>query len=125
MNKKSFLLGFLSGAVTLFVILVVIAFARGNNGGDESPIHYLESPVSYENKTEADFQVFQVLAPDAALAREASDGGRLFLGNIVLLLGTDFYSDQIVTVKNPQRVGTYSYTTKGDMPKTVPVIETN
>jgi hypothetical protein len=26
-------------------------------------------------------------------------------------------------VKNPQRVGTYSYTTNGGMPKTVPVID--
>ena len=40
-----------------------------------------------------------------------------------IVLGEDFYNDQIVTVKNPQRVGTYSYTTNGGMPKTVPVID--
>lgn len=43
--------------------------------------------------------------------------------NTVVLLGENFYSDQVVTVKNPQRIGTYSYTNKGGMPMTVPVIE--
>lgn len=45
----------------------------------------------------------------------------MYYGNTVLIL--EYYSDQIVTVKNPQRVGTYSYTTNGGMPKTVPVID--
>ena len=47
----------------------------------------------------------------------------MYIGNTVLVLGKDFYSDQIVTVKNPQRIGTYSYTNNGGMPMTVPVIE--
>lgn len=34
-----------------------------------------------------------------------------------------YYSDQVVDVKNPQRVGTYSYANKGGMPMTVPVID--
>ena len=47
---------------------------------------------------------------------------RCINGNTVVILGENFYSDQIVTIKNPQRVGTYSYTTKRGMPITVPVI---
>lgn len=69
--------------------------------------------------------MLQVLG-NAALAKEASDkvGNEvMYLGNVVLLLGEDFYSDQVVIVKNPKRVGTYSYTTNSGMPKTVPVIE--
>lgn len=41
----------------------------------------------------------------------------------MVLVGDDFYSDQVITVKQPQRVGTYSYTNKGGMPMTVPVIK--
>jgi len=47
----------------------------------------------------------------------------MYNGNTVMILGEDYYNDQIVTVKNPQRVGSYSYTTNGGMPMTVPVIE--
>ena len=123
MNMKSFLLGVLTGVVLTFGILFAIGLANQNSAGDD-PIEYLEKPVSYENKEKASFRVLQVLG-NAALAMEASDrigGDVMYLGNTVLLLGENFYSDQKVTVKNPQRVGTYSYTTNGGMPKTVPVI---
>ena len=82
--------------------------------------------MSYENKKETSFKVLQVLSSNAALAKEASDkigNDVMYLGNTVLILGANYYSDQIVTVKNPQRVGTYSYTTNGGMPMTVPVID--
>lgn len=120
---KSFLLGVLTGVVLTFGILFAIGLANQNSAGDD-PIAYLEKPVSYENKEKASFRVLQVLG-NAALAMEASDrigGDVMYLGNTVLLLGENFYSDQKVTVKNPQRVGTYSYTNNAGMPKTVPVI---
>ena len=120
---KSFLLGVLTGVVLTFGILFAIGLANQNSAGDD-PIEYLEKPVSYENKEKASFRVLQVLG-NAALAMEASDrigGDVMYLGNTVLLLGENFYSDQKVTVKTPQRVGAYSYTTNGGMPKTVPVI---
>ena len=124
MNMKSFLLGVVTGAVLTFAVLFVIGTANQSSQGDDR-IKYLEQPVSYENKKETSFKVLQVFE-DAALANEASDRiGRdvMYLGNVVMILGEDFYSDQIVTVKNPRRLGTYSYTTKGGMPKTVPVID--
>ena len=123
MSKKSFFLGVITGIVLTFVGLFVIGLVN-QNSEDNDPIHYLEKPVSYENKKETSFRVFQVL-DNAALATEISDYGaiRLFTGNTVVLLGENFYSDQVVTVRNPQRVGTYSYTNKGGMPMTVPVIE--
>ena len=46
-----------------------------------------------------------------------------YLGNTVVVLGKNYYDDQILTVKNPQRVGTYSYINKDGMPMTVPVID--
>lgn len=124
MNKKSFFLGVVTGIVLTFAGLFVIGLIN-QNSADNDPVQYLEQPVSYENKKETSFKVLQVLG-NAALATEASDKvGSLIMyyGNTVLVLGENFYSDQIVTVKNPQRVGTYSYTTNGGIPKTVPVID--
>ncbi len=121
MNKKSFFLGVVIGIVLTFVVLFVIGLVNKNSGGND-PIQYLEQPVNYENKTETSFKVFQVLG-SAALAKEISNNVfELYNGNTVMILGENFYSDQVVIIKNPQRVGTYSYTNKGGMPMTVPVI---
>ncbi len=123
MNKKSFFIGMLSGVVLTIVALVVIAFVRQKNNEDDA-IQRLEKPVSYENKKITSFKVFQVIGEDAALAKEISDKELdMYLGNTVVLIGKDFYSDQVITIKNPKRIGTYSYTNNGGMPKTVPTIE--
>ena len=108
MNKKSFFLGVLTGIVLAIVGLFAIGLVNQNSS---DPIQYLEQPVSYENKTETSVKVFQVLGGNAALAQEASDwigDDGMYLGNTVLILGDNFYSDQIVTINNPQRIGTYS-----------------
>ena len=125
MNKKSFFLGVVTGVVLTFVGLFAIALVSQKTDNDQ--VQYLERPVSYENKTKASFKVFQVLG-DAALASEASNrigGDVMYHGNTVMIQGENFYSDQVVTVKNPMRVGTYNYTNKGGMPMTVPVIKGN
>ena len=124
MNKKSFFLGVLTGIVLTFAVLFVIALVNRNSGGAEQ-IHYLEQLVSYENKKVSTFKVFQVLG-NSALATEESDrigGDVMYLGNTVVILGDNYYSQQIVTINNPQRVGTLSYTNNGGMPMTVPVID--
>ena len=122
MNKKSFFLGVVTGIVLTFAVLFVIGFAN-QNSAENDPIRYLEKPVSYENKSETSFKVFQVLG-SAALASEISNKEyKFYTGNTVVILGENYYSDQVVTVKDPMRVGTYSYTNKGGMPMTVPVID--
>ena len=124
MNKKSFFLGVVTGIVLTFTVLFVIALVNRNPVATD-PIQYLEQPVSYENKSVTSFKVFQVLG-NVALANEISNKEyKWYHGNTVMILGENFYSDQVVTIKNPQRVGTYSYTNNGGMPKTVPVIEAN
>ena len=123
MNKKSFFIGMLSGVVLTIVALVVIAFVRQKNNEDDA-IQRLEKPVSYEDKKITSFKVFQVIGEDAALAKEISDKELdMYLGNTVVLIGKDFYSDQVITIKNPKRIGIYSYTNNGGMPMTVPIIE--
>lgn len=125
MNKKSFVLGIIVGVILTFVGSYIFSKIANNSDDGDDSVQYLEKPVSYENKSETSFKVLQVFG-DAALAREASDNIGdyvMFMGNTVLILGENYYSDQIVTVKNPQRLGTYSYTTNSGMPKTVPVID--
>ena len=59
--------------------------------------------MSYENKKETSFKVIHVLG-NKALATVASDmvGRKVwYYGNTVLLLGENFYNDQVVNVKNP------------------------
>lgn len=122
MNKKSFFLGAATGIVLTIAVLLVVELINRNSADDE-PIQYLENPETYENKNETSFQVFQVIG-DAALAREiSSEELGLYLGTTVLLLGENYYSDQVVKMENPQIIGTYSYTNKGGRPMTVPVLE--
>lgn len=122
MNKKSFFLGAATGIVLTIAVLLVVELVNRNSADDE-PIQYLENPETYENKNETSFQVFQVIG-DAALAREiSSEEFGLYLGTTVLLLGENYYSDQVVKMENPQIIGTYSYTNKGGRPMTVPVLE--
>lgn len=123
MNKKSFFLGVVTGVFLTLVVLLVIGLVIQNSSGND-PVQYLKKPVSYENKKEASFRVFQVLG-DAALTTEASDTiGKdvMYLGNTVLIPGESFYSDQVLKIKNPRRIGSYSYTNKGGLPMTVPVV---
>ena len=123
MNKTSFFIGMLSGIVLTIAVLFIIGFVSQKNNEDDA-IQRLEKPVSYENKKETSFKVFQVIGEDAALAKEISDKELdMYLGNTVVLIGKDFYSDLVVTMKNPQRTGTYSYMNNSGMPMTVPIIE--
>lgn len=121
---KSFLLGGLAGAVLTLVVLYAIGLANQNSPENDS-VQYLEKPLNYENKEEASFRIFQVLG-NAALALEASGkigDDVMYHGNTVVILGENFYNDQKVTVRNPLRVGTYSYTANGGRYMTVPVID--
>ena len=114
---KSFLWGVLAGAVLFNLLSAVRSELHAN------PFKYLKQPVSYEDKTETSFKVFQVF-DHAALANEISDTTyNLDDGRAVLLQGEGYYSDQIVTINNPQRVGTYSYENNGGRQMTVPVIK--
>ena len=128
MSKKSFFIGFASGIVLTLVALFVIGVII-QNYETHVPVQRLDNPVCYENKTETSFKVFQVFS-NGALAKEISDEKEIsgeemkwYLGNTVVVLGKNYYDDQILTVKNPQRVGTYSYINKDGMSMTVPVID--
>lgn len=124
MKIKYFLLGLFTGIVLTFVVFFVIGFVNQKFVEQKDvPIKYLEQPVSYEDKKETSFKIFQVIG-NGALAMECSDSEYdIYLGNTVLILGENFYNDQIVNIKNPQRVGTYNYINNRGMQMTVPIID--
>ena len=106
MSKKSFFIGFASGIVLTLVALFVIGVII-QNYETNVPVQRLDEPVCYENKTETSFKVFQVFS-NGALASEVSDEKEIsgeemkwYLGNTVVVLGKNYYDDQILTVKNP------------------------
>lgn len=113
-----FIAGVVVGVILTFVVLYM--YTQGQDAEDNKDLVYYEQPKSYENKKTAKFKVFQVF-DDAALAKESS-GYDMFLGTVVLLLGEEFYTDQVVEINNPQIIGTYSYMTKDERPLKVPVI---
>ncbi len=131
MGKKViiYVAGLITGTILTFGVLFIIGSIHQKKITNDQ-YKYLEHPLSYEGKKETSFKVFQVMN-DAALANEISseftdlsdDDFEYYDGNVVVIPGEDFYTDQIVRMKNPKRIGTYSYTTKSDMPMTVPVIE--
>lgn len=122
MNIKSFILGILTGIVLTIAVLIVIGLANQNSNEIDS-IEYLDQPLSYEGKNETSFKVLQVLG-NSALAKEISNEDfELYFGNTVVILGENFYSNQIVKINNPVRIVSYNYTTQSGIPKTVPVID--
>ena len=122
MEKVYFFVGALIGGVIAMITFELI-LTQNPKDNDCDPIVYLEKVESYEDKGETSFKVFKVLS-DAALMREVSDKeNKRYFGKIVLIYGKYFYNDQVVTVRNPQIVGTYSYISKSDENMTVPIIE--
>lgn len=126
MEKK--ILCFVGSIIGSFIALIIVGMIILNSKDNDTvqdydPIVYLEKAESYEGKGETSFKVFQVLT-DAALMMEVSDKeNKRYFGKTVLIYGKYFYNDQVVTVKNPQIVGTYSYISKSDENMTVPIIE--
>lgn len=109
---------FFLGAIFGMVIILFIDWLEYRKSKD--CVRYFDESVSYEDKKETSFEVYDVLG-NAAIATEISlNYGRhkKYNGKFVLIRGEDFYDGQIINVKNPKRVGTYRY-----MLNTVPIIE--
>ena len=75
---------------------------------------------------EKSMEVFQVLAPNAALVNGKSDYG--YMGQTYLLVNREneyYYDEEIIKVpqgKVLRQIGVYQYVTRAEMSKTVPVV---
>ena len=111
---------FFLGVIIGMVVIIIIDGLENRKSKDNEYVRYFEESVSYEDKKDTSFEVYDVLG-NAAIATEISlNYGKHtnYNGKFVLIRGEDFYNEQIINVKNPQIVGTYRY-----MSNTVPIIE--
>ena len=122
---KKFLLVF-GGFVAGIIVTVIVAYliSSSNSPKDEFTGLTMLSEKGECIKTEGEIEVFQVIKPNIALARTGDYSEGIF----VLLINNDgktYYDKQKITIsdnKCARQVGTYQYTTKDGMGKTVPAV---
>lgn len=126
-TSTKFILTYLGGIITGFVLTFVFAFMvtdLGNSSPVGNDIVMFEKPQQ-EIKVKS-FEVMQVLSDGSALAIVEDFNN---YGMIVLFLadeGTSYYDDQKIKVpsgKKVMQVGTFKYVARSEMEKTVPVVE--
>ena len=121
-----FVLGFVSGIVFLFLVLLIIGKSSSNDNG----MTYFEKPGKCISKK--DFKVFQVIGEGYALAEERLEfsSGITLPGNLLVLVTNDngelYYDNQIIEVpkgKCMRQIGVYEYQTRMETIKTVPIVQ--
>lgn len=124
--KKALL--FISGFVTGIVatILVAMLISTTNQSNDGFPGLTLFSEKGECITTSGEIEVMQALAPNVALAWT---GGLFYSDRILVLLinydDKSYYDEQKIKIpsgKCARQIGTYRYTAKNEMVKTVPAI---
>ena len=128
-----FLLGVLTGIVLLSCVASLYNSMNQSNtttedGKEQSDgIKMFKEPGDIIN--EQSFEVFQVLAEDAALVRGKGDSYSIYNGLVYLLINRDgkyYYDGEKIDIKKNQKVrqvGIYRYENKSEIIKTVPIIE--
>lgn len=142
---KKFLIfigGFVAGILATIFALYMYSIANKPNDGLLGLTIFEEKgeciTTTSKNKS-SEIDIFQVIAPNAALATikyysdEKLYGGKTYrnydIGNsvVVLLINYDdktYYDDQKIDISNKcaRQIGTYQYETKSKFGKTVPVV---
>lgn len=113
-----YLLGIITGMILTFAFAFCVNLS--NNSGIIG-LEMFEEPGDYMEYSQ--FEVFQVVESGCALAHADES-----FGSIVFIIPNEsqqFYDDQKIVLKNAQcvqHVGTYKYSTKMEIEKTVPAI---
>ena len=113
-----YLLGIITGVILTFAFAFYVNLS--NNSGIVG-LEMFEEPGDYMEYSQ--FEVFQVVSSGCALAHADES-----FGTIVLIIPNEnqqFYDDQKIVLKSDQcaqHVGTYRYSTKMDIEKTVPAV---
>jgi hypothetical protein len=124
---KKFLL-FVGGLVTgvVLTILVAVLVNAANQPNDGIPGLKVFSEKGECIPTSGEMEVMQVLTPNVALAHT---GDFLYDDRILVLLinydGNTYYDEQKIKIpsgKCARQIGTYQYTARNEMVKTVPAV---
>lgn len=129
-----YLLGVLTGIVLMFALAFILNAIHSSETNNTEFVEAEEGNGATMFKEpgdiikDRDFEVFQVIAKNAALVRGKSDVSDLYLGTIYLLMNEEekyYYDDEKIKVpkeKVVRQMGIYQYPTNNDIIKTVPII---
>ncbi len=131
-TKVKFILTYVGGIVTGIILMFILAWVvnstqQGQANSIDRDVVMFEKPQQIIRCNK--FRVFQVLPNGSALASTDDDDNFDNLGVVVMFLsddGSSYFDDQKILVpsgKCVRQIGTYKYTTRQDMEKTVPVVE--
>ena len=116
--------GFITGIVATMLVAMLISTANQPNDGFPGLTLFSEKGECIT--TSGEIEVMQVLAPNAALAWT---GGLFYSDRILVLLinydDKSYYDEQKIKIpsdKCARQIGTYRYTAKNEMVKTVPAV---
>lgn len=121
-TKVKFILTYVGGIVTGIILVFVFAFAKQKFGSDD--VVWFEKPGHVIQSNE--FRVIQVFRDGTALALSTSLGST---GVVVVFPASDneeYYDSQEIEIEDDacvRQVGTYRYTTRDGIEKTVPIVE--
>lgn len=133
-TRTKFILTFVAGLVTGVILVLAfgyyVAMSDRNNSSSDNVVQMFDTP---KQEIKADeFKIFQVLPDGSALASYdeiISKEGYIEYGTVVFFPASNeaaYYDSQIITLpkgKCFKQIGTYRYTTKDGMMKTVPAID--
>lgn len=116
--------GVVTGIILTFAFFFFVALGNANGTPSDNNVVLFEKPQQEINVKS--FEVMQVLPDGSALATVEDISN---IGMVVLFLadkGISYYDDQKINVpsgKCVMQIGTYKYTTRSEMEKTVPIVE--
>ena len=130
-----FLFGVLTGIILMFALAFILYVINSPVSNDTKlvEVENEENGVTMFNEPgeiieDRDFEVFQVIAKNAALVRGKSDNSDYYFGTIYMLMNDEekyYYDEEKIMVpkgKVVRQMGIYQYPTKNDIIKTVPII---
>ena len=123
-TKTKMVLTYLAGIVTGFVLTFAVSSIIGRISSTDSNVVLFEYPQQVVDVQE--LKVIQVFPHGGALAMVQDYGN---FGTVVALQameGGSYYDDQKITVpygKRLRQIGTYRYTTRQNVEKTVPIVQ--
>ena len=121
----TYMAGIVTGVVLLFAVGFIMAKSQATSASNNDVVMFEKPRGIVPGKV---FEVMQVL-PDGSALATVDDMDSDNFGTIVLFVGdesTSYYDSQKISVpkgKVVKQVGTYSYMTRNEMYKTVPVVE--
>lgn len=121
-TKVKFILTYVGGIITGIILVFVFSFVKQKIGSNH--VVWFEKPGQEIPSNE--FRVIQVMRDGSALAFSTSLGSTGVVVAFPASDGEEYYDSQEIEIEDDacvRQVGTYRYTTRDGIEKTVPIVE--